>query len=61
VEVVWVTGECSIRQRTSVCSRVDEGAKWDVGNKNKIVNSIPPIDRMDEPRTGTVSLVLCRS
>ena len=46
-----------------VCSGVDEGTKLDVGDKDKVVNSIPPTDRWadgtDEPRTGAVSLVLC--
>jgi len=27
VEVTWVTRECSIRQRTPVCGRVDKGVE----------------------------------
>ena len=49
----------------SVCSRINEGVKQDVRNRNKVVDSIPPTDRWangtNEPRTGTVLEVFCES
>ena len=54
-EVAWITGECSVRQRSSICSRVDKEAKSDVGNRNEVVDGVLPTDKwadgMDEPRT----------
>ena len=31
--------------RGTVCSQVDKGAKWDVGDRDKVVDGIPPTDR----------------
>ena len=62
MEVAWTTGECSVRQRTLVCGRVDEGVEQDIGNRDETVNSILPTNgwanRKNEPRIGTISLVL---
>ena len=63
MKATWTTRKCSIEQRATVCSGVDEEAEQNAGNRNKIVNSVLPTDRWaditDKPRTGTVSLVLC--
>jgi len=45
VKVVWATGECSIRQRSSICSRVDERVQYNVEDRDEIIDSISPIDR----------------
>ena len=45
MEITWVAGKCNIRQRTPVCSRIDEGVKPDVGDKDKVVDSISSTDR----------------
>jgi len=45
VDAAQVIRKCHIRQKTLVCSRIDEGVKQNVRNKNEIVDSIPPIDR----------------
>ena len=42
MEVAWIAGEYSVRLRTSICSRIDKGVKQNVGNKDKVVNSVPP-------------------
>ena len=55
MKVAWVTGEYSVRQRFSICNRVDKGAKSDIGNRNEVVDGVPPTDKwadgIDEPRT----------
>ena len=64
VEAVWATREHGVRQKTPVCSRTDQGTEPDVGNRNKIVDSIPPTDRQadgtNEPEVGAILKVLYR-
>jgi len=59
MEVAWTTKKCSIGQRSLVCSRIDKGVEQNVGNWDEIINSILPTkkwaDRMNKPRTWTVS------
>ena len=45
MEITWVARKCNIRQRTLVCSGVDEGVEHDVGNKDKVINSVSSSDR----------------
>ena len=63
MEVAWTTREHSVRQRTSIHGRVDKKVEQNVGNKDEAVNSILSTDRwvdgMNEPKIGTISLVLC--
>ena len=65
VEVAWIAGKCSIRQRAAVCSGVNKRVEQDVGNRNEVVNSISPTngwaDRTNEPRIGIVFKVPCKS
>ena len=65
MEVIQVARKCGIRQEASVCSGVDEGVEQDVGNRDEVVDGIPPTDRwanrINEPRVGIVLEVLCRS
>ena len=65
MEVARVTGECGVGSRTSVCSGIDKGVESDVGDKDEVVDSVPPTDRwadgMNESRTGAVSPDLCRA
>jgi len=44
VEVTWVAGKCSIRQRALVCSGVDKGVKQNARDRNKVVYSVPLTD-----------------
>ena len=65
VEAAQATRKCGVRQRTLVCGRTDQRIKLNAGNRNKIVNSVPPTDRWanrtNEPRVGAILKVLCRS
>ena len=65
MEVTWIAKEYDIRQKTLVCSKINEGAEWYVRNWDKFVDIILPTnrwaDRMNESGVGTVSLVLCRT
>ena len=55
MEVTWVAGKYSIKQRASVCSGVDKGVKQDARDTDEVVNSVPPTDRwadrVNEPGT----------
>ena len=59
-----ITKKCSIGQRAAVCSGVNKRVKSDVGNRNKVVNSILPTNRwanrMNESRVGAVLAILHR-
>ena len=63
MEVAQVAGECSIEQRTTVHSGVNKEAEQNAGNRNKVVNSIPPTDgwanEMNESGVGAVLEVFC--
>ena len=49
--------------RTPVCYRINKGIKLDAGDKNKIVDGIPPTNRWadgtNEPRVRVILKVLC--
>ena len=64
MEAAWATRKCGIRQRTSVCSKTDQRIEPNAGDRNKVVNSVPPTDRwadrMNEPGVGAILKVLCR-
>ena len=36
MKVIWVARECNIRQRTAVCSRVNERVEKNVGIETKL-------------------------
>ena len=38
VEVAWLTRECSVRQGTAVCCRINQGVEQNVGYPDEIVN-----------------------
>ena len=64
MEVTWFTGECSVRQRTTVRSRVNEGTEQNIGDSNKIINSFLSTDRQtdrtNELRIRIISSILHR-
>jgi len=45
MEVAWITRKHNIRSRTSICGKFDKRVKQDVRNKDKVVNSVPLINR----------------
>jgi len=51
--------------RISICGGIDKGVKQNVGDKDEVVNSIPPTngwaDRTYESRSRTVLEVFCRT
>jgi len=51
--------------RTSICGGIDKGVKHNVGNKDKVVNSVPPTNRwadgMYKSRSRTVLEVFHRT
>jgi len=55
VKVAWITRKCGVRQRSSVCDRIDKGVEQNVGDQDKVINSVPPTnrwaDKTNEPRT----------
>ena len=65
MEVVWISGEYSIRSRTSICSGIDKGVKQNIGDKDKVVNGVLPtngwVDGMYESRSRTVLEVFYRT
>ena len=65
MEVAWTTGECCVRQRTTVHGRVGKEIEQNAEDRDKIVNSIPPTDRWadrtNKPRVRTVLKALCGS
>jgi len=65
VKVAWITGECDIRQRTTVHSRVDKGVEQNAGDRNKVVYGISPTDRWTNGENklgaGTVLKNICQS
>ena len=64
MKAVQITRKCGVRQKTSVCGRTDQRVEPNAGNRNEVVNSIPPTDRWadgtNEPRVGAILEVLCR-
>ena len=61
MEATQVAKKCSVGQRPSVCGRIDEGTKQNVGDWDETVNSILPPNEQNEqtnwvnkPRTGTI-------
>jgi len=45
MKVAWIVWECNFRQRSIVYSRIDKKVKWDIGNRNKAINSFSSTDR----------------
>ena len=45
MEVARITREHSIGLGTSICSRFDKRVEQDVGNKDKVVDGVPPTNR----------------
>jgi len=41
VEVAWLTRECSVRQKITVCYRINQEVEQNVGYPDKIVNCFP--------------------
>ena len=64
VETTWITRKCGVRQRASVCSRTDQRVEPNAGNKNKVVDSVPPTDKWADKtnklRVGAIPEVFCR-
>jgi len=62
MEVIWFSWEYHIQQRIVVCSRLNKEIKLNTKNKNKIINSISPLDRWtnrtDEPEIRIVFKIL---
>ena len=65
MKVAWIAREYSVRLRTSICGRIDKEVKQNVGDKDKVVNSVPPTnrwtDRTYESRSRTVLEVFHRT
>ena len=63
MEVTRTARKHNIRLGSTICSRVNEGAELDAGDRDETVDSIPPTDgwanRMNEPRVGAILKVLC--
>jgi len=63
VEVTRIARKCIIGQETTVHSRVNEGIKSDVRDRDKIIYSVPPTNGWangtNEPRVRTILEVLC--
>jgi len=58
LEITWTPGKHYLQSRSVVCGKVDEGVERDVGDQNKVVNSIPSADRWTDrvyqSGTGTI-------
>jgi len=65
MKVVWIAREYSVRLKTSICGGIDKGVKQNVGDKDKVVNSVPPTNGWAngtyKSRSRTVLEVFCRT
>ena len=58
MEVTQIARKCDFQQRSTICDRINEGVKWDVGDRNKAINGFSSTDRQtdreDKSRARTV-------
>jgi len=45
MEITWIAQKHYFKQRSAVCSKPNERVELDVGNQNKAIDSLPPINR----------------
>ena len=45
MKAVRITKKCGVRQKTPICGRTDQRVEPNAGNRNEVVDSVPPTDK----------------